>query len=143
MSKIETSIEINRPVEDVFTYITTFDNNHFWQGAFISYEQLEGNGPEVGARYRNVNRFLGLKIESESLITEIVPGSHCRFELSSRFIAGNSVLLFESLGSGTRVTVTGEIQFPFFKLTGKRALKKFKKQLETDLHKLKNLLEAS
>ncbi len=143
MSKLETSIEIKLPVEDVFTYITTFDNNRFWQGAFISYEQLDGDGPGPGARYKNRNRFLGLKIESESLITEFVPNSLCRFELSSKFIAGDSCLLFERTEVGTQLTVEGTISFPFFKLTGKRALKKFKKQLETDLHKLKKLLEKS
>jgi uncharacterized protein YndB with AHSA1/START domain len=53
---VERSVQINRSVEDVFAFVSDCRNDPRWCKRVLECEQVEGDGPGAGARYRIVHR---------------------------------------------------------------------------------------
>ncbi|MDX6414356.1 MAG: hypothetical protein QOG06_1971 [Gaiellaceae bacterium] len=73
MTKIERSIVIDRPVEEVWEFVHETADNILWQTTLAESEQLTEGPMDVGTRVREVRRFLGLRIESTWEMTEYEP----------------------------------------------------------------------
>ncbi len=64
MIKIKAEMTINRPSDQVFSYISNFENNPKWQ-AGMQEAHFTSEGPlQVGSTYAQVAKFLGRRIES-------------------------------------------------------------------------------
>lgn len=50
--KIHAEKVIHRPIDEVFAFVSDARNDPLWCGYVKECEQLAGDGPEVGARYR-------------------------------------------------------------------------------------------
>ena len=53
---IRRSVEIDRPPTEVFAFIRDPDNDPVWCPTVLQSEQVEGDGPEPGAAYRQVHK---------------------------------------------------------------------------------------
>jgi hypothetical protein len=68
--RIQTSIFIKRPYQDIFAYISNFENNPKWQGGMIE-AKFTTNGPiQEGSSYDQVARFLGKRVISTFTVVE-------------------------------------------------------------------------
>lgn len=54
--RIAKSVEIDRPVEEVFAFIRDPDNDPIWCPTVHESTQVEGDGPTVGAVYEQVHK---------------------------------------------------------------------------------------
>jgi uncharacterized protein YndB with AHSA1/START domain len=113
MTTITQSIVVERPVEEVFAFVTDAKNNPRWQSA----AGLERNHQEpedsvgVGTRITEGWRFMGRTNESTSEVTEYEPNR----KYTRRLIAGTSPIThgeytFEPVAEGTRWTFEVTIQ---------------------------------
>jgi len=68
MITVEKSVQINKPVEDVFAYTTNIDNTTKWQQGVESIE-VEGDPNAVGGKYTEVRKFLGREMRTTLEIT--------------------------------------------------------------------------
>ncbi len=143
MAKLEISIVINRPIEEVFAVLGNPENGPRWSSS-SSEVMITSDGPiGVGTTYRSVRTALGQRIESETEVTEYEPNR----KIATKSISGpfpmESLVTFERLEGGTRVTGTlmGE-PGGFFKLAEPVLVSTMKRQLEGDLANLKKLMEA-
>lgn len=59
--KLERSIEIAQPIDAVFEFVADARNDPAWCTKVRSVEQVEGDGPGPGARYRVVHRPIPLR----------------------------------------------------------------------------------
>ena len=141
--RVEQSVEINKPVEEVFSYAA--DPEHFPEWTSIVLEvHKEKPGPLTeGERFTTVSKFLGRKFETPFEIT-----SHESPRLHSHKSTGGPLpqewtLTFEGTADGTRITelVEGE-PGGFFGLAGPLLERVGRRQFGTDLENLKDLLEA-
>jgi uncharacterized membrane protein len=143
MAKLEISTVINRPVEVVFAFLSNPENGPKWNSSSGEVTITSGGPVGVGTTYRSVRTFLGQRIESETEITEYEPNQR----LASKAISGpfpmESLVTFEPVEGGTRVTGTliGE-PGGFFKLAEPVLVSRMKQQFEADLAKLKDMMEA-
>lgn len=73
----EASIEINEPIEQVFTYIAEqfFYNYPKWALEVVEFEPLNGNEVFVGAQAKQIRKDNGDKVETIFEITEYLPCS--------------------------------------------------------------------
>jgi uncharacterized protein YndB with AHSA1/START domain len=72
--RIETIVQIDRPAEEVFAYISNFENNPKWQSGQIE-ARITSEGPlRVGSTYDQVAKFLGRRIVSTFEVVEYEPG---------------------------------------------------------------------
>ena len=137
----ENSVLIDRPVEQVFQYVTDFSNNSRWQTDLLDMEMTSGGNFGQGSTYRCVNRFMGQHIETEGLITEYEPDRQCSIRITTGPVIGTSNLCFEAVNGSTRFTTAGELDLTFFRLAKLLVKRKIKKQLTNDMAKLKAILE--
>ena len=139
--KFENSVIINRPVSKVFEFITDLNNNPKWQTDILELEITSKGRFGPGFTYRCVNRFMGMRIETEAVITNYVPDRACSFQVNSGSMSGDSNFFFESINGATKFTTTADLDLKSFKL-GKFVVKrKIYKQMKSDMLQAKKILE--
>jgi len=143
MAQLDISTVIDRPVEEVFAFLSNPENGPKWSSG-SSEVMITSDGPiGVGTTYRSIRSFLGQRIESETEITEYEPNQlYATRSISGPFPMESSVS-FEPVEGGTRITGTlwGE-PGGFFKLAEPILVSRMKQQFETDLAHLKEMMEA-
>jgi uncharacterized membrane protein len=143
MLKIETSIVINRPIEEVFAFTTNFENQPKWQSRLLEVKKTSEGPIGVGTTWRGVAMFLGQRIENNTVMTEYVPNQAYAGKSTSGPVPAEARLTYEPVEGGTRLGFTLEAQpGGFFKLAEPLLNGLFKRQTEADLATLKDLMEA-
>jgi hypothetical protein len=143
MTKIERSIVIGRPVEEVWEFVHDIANDRLWQTTLTESEQLTGGPMGVGTKVREVRHFLGLRIELAWEVTEFEPPRTSAIKGVSGPVPLNGRYLLEPLEAGTRFTVSGELDaHGLFKLAEPVFARITSRELEANLGHLRDLLEA-
>ena len=70
MAKFESSIVINRPVEEVFALLSNQENNPKWQAESLEVKKTSDGPIGVGTTFHSVGQFLGRRVEGEYEVTE-------------------------------------------------------------------------
>ena len=141
--KVEHTVVINRPVGEVFSYLTNPDNLPEWQSG-VTEARKEGEGLlGAGSRLTEVRTFLGKRISSTLEVTAYEPDR----EFSIRVVTGPIPFavrhVFEPADGGTRITFSGEGEpGNLFKLAEPLVARAVKRQSEADFATLKRVLEA-
>ncbi len=143
MAKVEMGIVINRPVEEVFAFLSNPENYPKWSSS-SSDVKITSEGPiGVGTTYRSVVTFLGRRIESQVEFTEYEPNRKCAQKSKSGPFPVENQSTFEGVEGGTRINYTTEAQpGGFFKLAEPLLVRMVKRQFEADFANLKDLMEA-
>ncbi len=78
----EASVEINRPVQQVFSYIgkNFFNNYPKWAVEVIKFEPLDGKEVFIGAKARQIRQENNAQIESVFAITDYQPDTKLVFQ---------------------------------------------------------------
>ena len=116
MIRIQASVTINRPLEEVFRFMTNHQNALQWQSGLLE-ARVTNDVVGVGKTWVDVVQFLGRRIEVASELTEYEPLRVVGFKSTSGPIPLEGRYAFEPDGAGTKVTFTlqGEAG-GFFKL---------------------------
>lgn len=141
MVRVETSVQINRPVAEVFNYMADPTKWPEWNS--IVEESRPSETPlRVGTKIQQRGKFLGRKIESTFEVLEYEPNKRLVTKTDSPFLT-KITSTFESEGGGTRVvTVIEGEPGGFFKLGEPILVRIAKKQFQAQLDTAKELLEA-
>lgn len=146
MPKIEVSEVIERPVEEVWTYLTDPDAMPEWVASTRSVEFLTEGGMRKGARIREVSRFLGRSIESVNEVVEHEPPNCYRLQGLEGPFESSVEFDLQPAGDSTRVTVKVEAEQGlggvFGKLLDPVVTAAFRRESQSDLARLKDILEA-
>ena len=143
MAKLETSIVINRPVEEVFAFLSDYENLPKWSSVSDEVKKTSAGPIDVGTTYRTVVKFLGRRLEGESEVTEYEPNRSCAHKAKSGPFPVENQTTFERVEGGTRVSFITEAEpGGFFKLAEPLLVSMLKRQFEGDFTNLKELMEA-
>jgi uncharacterized membrane protein len=80
MDPVSTSIEIERPSQDVFAFVSDVSNNPRWQSGQRSCAWTSAPPVRVGSTYDQRARFLGRDLVNHFAVTEIDPGRRIRWQ---------------------------------------------------------------
>jgi uncharacterized membrane protein len=117
MTRVERSITIDRPVEEVFEFTHDLTKNPLWQTTLVDIEPQFDGQMRVGSQWREVRKFIGKRIETVIELTEYEPNRYSAIRMVSGPIPLNGTFVLEPVGDATRFTVTGELDaHGFFKL---------------------------
>ena len=117
MPRSEATVLINRPVEEVFAYISDPDNAPRWNGPVLEYKQTSEGPVGVGTTGQAAGLFFGRRIE---VVWEVI-----EFELNRKHVTKSTsgpvgfvhTVDYESVDEGTKVSLTFEYEVGgFFKL---------------------------
>lgn len=141
MIRIQASVTINRPLEEVFRFMTDNQNALQWQSGLLE-ARVTNDVIGVGKTWVDVVQVFGRRIEIASELTEFEPLRMVGFKSTSGPIPLEGRYAFEPDGAGTKVTFTlqGE-PGGFFKLAEPIVARSTQRQWETNLANLKDLLE--
>ena len=144
MAQMEISTTIKRTVEDVWAVISNVENNPKWSSYALEAKQTSPGPIGVGTTARFVGKFLGRRIESDSVVTEFEANRKYSFESKSGPFPIKGSNTVEHTEGGTRVTATFDVEpGGFFKLAEPLVMSMAKRQLQGDLDNLKDLMEAN
>jgi uncharacterized membrane protein len=141
--RFEFEVEIQRPVHDVFAYVTDVGNLPEWQRATSEAAWEGGEGPGTGARVRHKTTFLGRTVDMELEVTAYEPDR--RFDLrtlkgSISFTVRHS---FQPSNGGTKIHFVGEGEpGGLFRLAGSAVARRAERESRADFERLKTVLES-
>ncbi len=143
MVRVETSVVVDRPVEELFGVVTNPETYSQWMlGCLGAWQTSEGQ-MGVGATYTDTGRLLGRREEGTLVVTAYEPHRKFGVKTTSGPIRGEGAYTFEPVEGGTKVALAFEAELGgFFKLAKPIVARALKRQGEGNLAGLKDLLEA-
>lgn len=144
MIKIEQTLVVDRPLEEVFQFMLEPANIFKWSRNIEEISQLTKGKLDVGSQYELISRFMGTRVPTRVEVTKFVPN----VEYATRSIGGpfflNSLTRFEADGNNTRVITTSEITpTGFWKLLEPILPSVIRRQSEADYVRLRQELSKS
>jgi len=141
--RAEESIFVERPIEEVFAYLTDLERVPEWQ-TNVLFLQLQSPGRlRAGARLVELRKFLGRQVESIVEVTAYEPPHRYTIKVQSGPIPFEISNVLSESGGGTRIDalVEGE-PGRFFALVEWRVVKAVERELWNSLATLKDILES-
>jgi uncharacterized membrane protein len=143
MARFEYTINVQRPIEQVFAFLANGENNHRWELEIVESRQLTDGPTRVGTRWLLVRQFLGIKIKGISEVVEYEPNRKLVKKSPDGPMPGTSTILFEPANGGTKLHFTVNFETKgFLKLLDPLLEKMLVPQGRTNLRKLKEILEG-
>ncbi|GCE27427.1 hypothetical protein KDA_29110 [Dictyobacter alpinus] len=143
MIRLERSITIARPIEDVFAYVTDMCKVKTW----LPVKDIRALSPGhmcVGATYAQIAVFMGREFESTIEVTQYQPTSLFAFKMiKGPFPLSNTMTFAPTSSGGTILTIIGEAE-PGSALSfiGPLVTPIVKKQLASQSNQLKTAIET-
>lgn len=143
MTQLEYTIEIERPLEEVFDVVADPRNDHLWCPRVGDCRQLVGNAPHVGARYElqhnpslqrpHERRIQIIELQRPYKVLSVQEDNVARFTIS---------YLLEPMQTGTKLTQRDEIDWNIGPLSRRVGTRIVNRHIGEQLHSLKRLLES-
>ena len=141
--RYENSVTIERPVEDVFTYMTTVENSPTWQSPVLEARQTSSGPLGVGAAFVVKARVLGRPFQSSAEITAWNPPHSWTVKTTRGPVPGTGRFTLTPQGESTRVDAVSDLEpTGFFKAAGPVFEQLARRQAQQDLETLKAVLES-
>jgi uncharacterized membrane protein len=142
--RVEESIEINKPPEEVFDYVSDVGNFPQWMAHTLEVRKDTGGPPQQGDRFTVAIKSVGRRFETPYERTSYKPN----LRYTDRAVGGPIPnqrwnYTFEEVQGGTRLSRAVEAESGgILKLLEPLQKRAVKRQLRKDLQSLKDLLEA-
>ena len=145
MIEVETSVLINQPVDKVFKFVTTPENDAQWYIGVESRDHTPGEPPGVGSTSMSTIRFLGVPMTVEWEVIGYDAPTKIDVKTTKGPVSVESGYKFEALGANqTKVTVHGTADVTgIFDLAEPLVERMAQRQWEASFENLKDVLEAS
>jgi len=133
---------IDRPVKDVFEFVSNPNNMSKWNSAVVSLQQVTPGTVGVGTKFKSVGEALGRRIEGGMQVTAYEPDSKCGFQLQAGPMQMNLTMTFKPVGTGTKLSLNAQGNpGGIFKLAEGMMTGQVKSLMEGNLARLKSVLE--
>jgi carbon monoxide dehydrogenase subunit G len=143
MINFEIGILIDRPVQEVFIFLSNPLNLPKWQTMIAKIDPVSEGPVQVGSKFNIHSEMLGRKIDGVMEITEYDPPDKFGFKNVAGPIQVRATATLKPVGTGTKVTLTAQGEpGGVFKLAEGVLAKQVQSQMEDNLKCLKSVLES-
>ena len=148
--RVEESVIIHRPVEDVFGFLEVRSNDAAWMASVLESQWLNSTAAdsdtpiELGRRGRMIMKLPGRRAEFIDEVTEYEPGRRIAHRTISGPIPIETACICEPAGDSCRATVVGATKLPggiVGQLAAPLVAGVIRRGFRADLARLKKLLE--
>ena len=105
---LDESIEVQRPLHEVFTYVSDFSRVEEWDPGVARARKLTPGAPGVDSEFEVV---LNTGVSLHYRITEFEADARMAMTVESRFFTAREEILFEETGTGTRLRYIARFDF--------------------------------
>ena len=103
MFVVDTVVNIDRPVPEVFDFVADMTNAPLWQSGLHAGERIPPGRVRVGSEHVFERRFAGRALKSRNRITGLQPPSRIAFEIPDGWISGRAAYEVTPTEGGSRV----------------------------------------
>jgi Polyketide cyclase / dehydrase and lipid transport len=140
---VERSGTIKQPLERVFEYVSTPENDPTWVPASLRHQKISPGPLRVGSITEEDVAFLGRRMRCVWEVCHYEPPSAVALRTVSGPLPATIHLLLESVDSATELTLVVDAELRgVYKLMEPLMKWVVQRQFKTQLHTLKNLLES-
>jgi uncharacterized membrane protein len=141
MITVETAVQIDKPVEEVFAYAIEPENGPKWQEGLDAITDVSPER-EVGARYTEVRKFLGREMNTIIETVALEPNAKWVGKVVEGPVPYEVTVTYEAVDGGTKMTTHVEAEPKgFFKMAQGAVQSQLEKSLEESGQNLKKLME--
>jgi polyketide cyclase/dehydrase/lipid transport protein len=133
---------INRPIQDVFAYVTDHANDKYWKPFVTESRKVSAGTIGVGTRFEIVTVAWGYRRSGEVEILEYEPERMFKYRGHDRYFPFIGQLMFSKVPSGTHIH--GHVEFQaqgVWKLLSPLPLMFFRSQTKQTFNYLKQIIE--
>ena len=142
MKKFENSIDIDKPIGEVFDVVADFERFPDWRTGLLDAKVTSAGPVGKGTTYLYDMKTMGKVIETSGLVEDYQPPDGYSWKSTSGPFPISGKIILEPVNGGTRLTERLEVDpGGFFKLAEPLMVKQQQRQMEKDLIQLKELLE--
>lgn len=143
MIHVEDSIVIDRPINEVFAYVSDLTNAPQWQTGLLEVRRTTTAPLGVGAQFTFVRKFLGRRLEATNEFTRYQTGEVVAFVTTSGPVSVEASYLFQTQGAGTQVTCRMQMKAEgFSRLAEPLIAASIRREMSAEFGYLKDLLES-
>lgn len=144
MIRIEASTQISRPRDQVFEYLTAFENLPQWQTGVIESKTLSDGPVRVGYQFEETAKVGPWKLKNVCTVTDVKTNERFAFEAkSSGPLDYEGSFSLQPVAGGTRLTLNGSAQLKgLWRLLQPILAGDLRKESRQELETLKRLLDA-
>lgn len=141
--RVERSVIVGRPVEDVFALVGNPDNDVEWGSLIVESEQMTPGPIHVGSLFRQTASFLGARLTATLEVTAYEPGRRLCYQ-ARQPAAIDHCRRLEAVPQGTKLTFSTTIEVGGkLKLPSVMVQRMGARQMESDLEEIRTTLEAA
>src|SRR5215213_671365 len=108
MIDLDLSTLVDRPMRDVFAFVSNLNNMSKWNSAVVSLEQVTPGAVGVGTKFKSVGEMMGRRIEGEVQVTSYEPDTKTGFQMNAGPMQINITISFKPVGTGTKVGLNAQ-----------------------------------
>ena len=144
MIQVKASVHIQRSPEEVFKYLSNFENNPQWQSGMVSAKFTSPGPLRVGSTYSQEARFLGRPVFSDFEVVEHEPGRRVKITSTSGTFPITVTRMVEPDGDGgSRVSAVVEGDASgVYRLAEPILRRMVRRSVQGDYQRLKRVLEG-
>ena len=143
MTAITLSVTVDRPVEEVWAFLSDFGNTTRWSRGVLAARQTSAGPLGAGSTLQTVVKAFGRRRTADYLVTEYEPNHAFAFEVTSGPMTSRARYSVEPAGAGTRLTASGEAEVTgLYRLLAPLLVRTLERHRPDDLATLKRILEA-
>jgi uncharacterized membrane protein len=143
MINLHVSTMIDRPVKQVFDFVSAPENDVQWQYGTLAAARLPDGADRLGSFFRTIGHLLGHRLQGIFEVTEYEPNSRYAFRSISGPLHVQTRYTFQIATDSTKISITTQTHATsHFEMNERLLERKMKKQLKENLALLKDLLEA-
>jgi carbon monoxide dehydrogenase subunit G len=143
MSAYSHTVEIDRPVAEVFAFVTDPVRFPSWQPSLVRVEPHAPGPLRLGSEATEVRRFMGREMETTWTCVEHRPCAVSAIESEHGPVPFRGTFALEPFEAGTRFTWTVELSGAASRLAGPVVGRATRSELRANSDRLKALLEAA
>jgi hypothetical protein len=108
--KLEKVVVVDKPLDEVFAYLTDFTTTTEWDPGTVVTVLQHGDGG-VGTTYLNTSTFMGRQTQLTYVVRELVPHERIRLQGENKTVVAVDTMSFRRLEAGTEVTYSADFTF--------------------------------
>jgi uncharacterized membrane protein len=143
MIDLNASISIYRPIQQVFDFISTTENDFQWQYGTLESARVSDGCVGVGAFFRSIGHVMGRRLMGTFEITDYETNKRYGFKSLTGPLESRTLYTFEVAGGSTRIDISTQVRpMDALGVPEKVFEKQLKRQLKENLVLLKGILET-
>ncbi len=144
MITLDASVNIYRPIGQVFEFVSHAENDFQWQYGTLESARLPGGPDGVGSYFRSVGHAVGRRLLGTFQVTDYETNSRYGFRSLSGPVESQTLYTFEIRGGSTKLNVSTQAKVSAsFDMPEKIFEQQMRRQLRENLALLKGVLEGT